>query len=770
VPDRLTQRLLVLMAILAMIIIHLGLNVGQLGEWWQIVEAAVQIAVFGTIGYYVRPENPLKSVVVVSMLIGAFLGHFALEQVIYSIRPRSGELLEGQFALALRSMMLAALPYCYDKRVTNLVSLSSLALVSIGVFLSVHWTVTAVSVFYAMVGVIWLVASYWDRLKGQFPEGTQSEIPRGASVGAIVVAAVLACLVVYLVGTDHATRALAGFMPSSGGSKTSDARSDGGVGDGEDLVRGTKDAMSFGPTESEVFLESQMPSIFDVFDDTYQGAVKKKSNMRKAVSLPPSMLEHRHSKVATTKSKGNDFSLLRQNGSRRQKSLDDRDAAALFFVKGRVPLHLRTHIYSAFDGTTLIAAEVQDKPTMLLTEDQSGHWFELSCPLPDSMIESAEQHLLKIINLKTERVPAPARLARFQIKDVDRRDMFAFTADGQPKMTVEFIPQMTVLRTESFLMAKQQLLSSNVKVKFEKSLIQLPDGHKDSFPKIRELAQKWAGNQPVGWEQVEAVCHGLQQHCQHDQNSSIETGDNPVELFLFENRRGPDYLFATSASLLLRELGYTTRIVSGFYADPTHYDAATWQTGVFSDDIHFWLEVSWDGKVWHPVEPTPGYELLWPKKTLWQHAVDFAYVMLTLCRQNWLVFVIALAFGLVAWALRRQVIDLFLQAAVAFSWFAEKRQRVLWTMRLIQIRACLLGVPRKAGQPVSAWLKSQTADSQDPLIHQFVSAIQWALYAGQNPCPVPDSALPKLCRTALRATAGASRITQISPQSIQELS
>ena len=49
--------------------------------------------------------------------------------------------------------------------------------------------------------------------------------------------------------------------------------------------------------------------------------------------------------------------------------------------------------------------------------------------------------------------------------------------------------------------------------------------------------------------------------------SSQRTRSDAVEYFLFESRRGPDYLFATSAAVLLRSLGYQTRVVSGLYAD-----------------------------------------------------------------------------------------------------------------------------------------------------------------------------------------------------------
>jgi hypothetical protein len=48
----------------------------------------------------------------------------------------------------------------------------------------------------------------------------------------------------------------------------------------------------------------------------------------------------------------------------------------------------------------------------------------------------------------------------------------------------------------------------------------------------------------------------------------------PVGHFLFESKRGASYQFATAATMMLRSLGYSTRLVSGFYANPERFDVA----------------------------------------------------------------------------------------------------------------------------------------------------------------------------------------------------
>ena len=90
-----------------------------------------------------------------------------------------------------------------------------------------------------------------------------------------------------------------------------------------------------------------------------------------------------------------------------------------------------------------------------------------------------------------------------------------------------------------------------------------------------------------------------------------------MSYFLFEQRRGDDYAFATAACLLLRSLGYPCRFVEGLYADPRRLDPKTQQTPVqMPGDLHTWVEVMLPGHDWIVVEPTPGFDVLGPEQSL----------------------------------------------------------------------------------------------------------------------------------------------------------
>ncbi|RCS54460.1 transglutaminase domain-containing protein [Bremerella cremea] len=723
--------------------LQLAISHGELGYWWQWLEVALVGAVAWLCARYMAPSDPIRDKRVMGLLLAVVAGHFVMEQVLYQTMPRAGQLFEGQMSLSLRNLMIASLAFRAEKRIANLATLTSLALMAVSVFMSVYWSVTICGIVYAVLGVGYLVTSYWERISGRFPEGTKSEIPRGAVGLAFCLAVFLAAAAIGIAGTNHATRALAGFMPSSGGNQISDSRSQGGVGDGDDLVQGTKDAMSFGPTESEVFLESKMPSLFDVFNDTYDAPIVKKTARQKAVSLPRSEMEHRHSRVATTKSKGNDFSLLRKNEARRQKSLDDKKSPALFYVKGRVPLHLRTTIYDHFDGVNLQAAESHQEPPIKLIKENGVPWYHVSCPLSDEHIHSTEEHLLKFINLKTDRIPAPARLARFQIKDVDREEMFGLATDGHPRITVDFIPQLTVMRVQSSLVSSPTLLGDYATSKFRQS-ISVPD-HEASIASIRELAHEWTSDLPPGWQQIAAVRDRLRSEYKSAPNSQLsEEVEFPVESFLLETKQGPDYLFATATSLLLRELGYSSRVVSGFYADPQNFDVGTWQTPVFKDNVHFWVEVSWDGKVWHPVEPTPGYELLAPRLTPWQrlHAVCLAAGKW--CVSNWIPLSIGAVLMVAVCALFKRLADVVLRLANRYVRFGSERNRVLWTAKLMQWRARLQGRRRPQGQTFTKWIQ----ECSQPISPEFIAATNWALYSPTLSCPLSHAEIGRVCDEA----------------------
>ena len=62
--------------------------------------------------------------------------------------------------------------------------------------------------------------------------------------------------------------------------------------------------------------------------------------------------------------------------------------------------------------------------------------------------------------------------------------------------------------------------------------------------------------------------------------------------------------------MLLRSLGYPTRLVSGFYADEDDLDRRSGFAALDADDLHTWIEVRLADGMWITVDPVPGQPML----------------------------------------------------------------------------------------------------------------------------------------------------------------
>ena len=61
----------------------------------------------------------------------------------------------------------------------------------------------------------------------------------------------------------------------------------------------------------------------------------------------------------------------------------------------------------------------------------------------------------------------------------------------------------------------------------------------------------------------------LRQHYAHDRLATAAPASiDVVADFLLGSRRGPDYLFASAAVVMIRSLGYPARLVSGLLRGP----------------------------------------------------------------------------------------------------------------------------------------------------------------------------------------------------------
>ena len=230
-------------------------------------------------------------------------------------------------------------------------------------------------------------------------------------------------------------------------------------------------------------------------------------------------------------------------------------------------------------------------------------------------------------------MPVPAQAwTRFRVGSVNRLDFFGWAQYGIIRMTDRTVPAGTVIDSEARTVDPRRLLSAPMPAQFGNQV-----DHHLSFlgsytitPEVTALAKSWVGGLPEGWCQIEAVIATLREGYTHDRSATASPGcTDVVTEFLLGCARGPDYLFASSTAVLLRSLGYPTRLVSGLYAAQGKFDPRTGHTPVTRDDVHFWVEVRLSDGLWVAVEPTPGYELMPPVRS-WSEL--FADALLALGR------------------------------------------------------------------------------------------------------------------------------------------
>ena len=260
--------------------------------------------------------------------------------------------------------------------------------------------------------------------------------------------------------------------------------------------------------------------------------------------------------------------------------------------------------------------------------------------------------------------------------------------------------------------------------------------------RLSRLARQWAAGLPRGWPQVAAVVTGLRERCRLDPGyrpADADAADRLAE-FLFGSRRGPDYLFASSAAVMLRELGYTTRLAGGFYAGPGDYDAKTGQAALTARAAHTWAEVRLPDQRWAVVEATPGYAVAGP---------DVPWIARAVVAARAHAAGLTAAFGLVGAAVvcRLRLVDAATAAVLRLLPGRTWSDRAARTLRLVELRARCAGRPRPAATTAGRWLRAM-ADAA--AVARFADIVTWAAYGPAAIGPWTAADVRAACDAAAR--------------------
>lgn len=636
----------------------------------------------------------------------------------------------------------------------------------------------SIVIAFASAATAWLFVSHWETVQARLQEKERGNSVRRLIGGGLLLLLGLG-IALWPNNSSRKVRSGPGWMPSSGGSLRPDDSARNGIGDGRFLVAGADRPQSFAPMEDAPFAQDDQPSIYDLFQEEY-GENRPAKQTDRGVPLPPELANRvkQHIEKRTQRA-SREFSTARNRPDDPGRKLDDIRSDALFYVAGRVPLHLRAEVFDLFDGTTWYPEE--PNPTAWpwqLVNSAGKPWLAISTQLSErSFLAEAETHAIKVVKLDTNVIPSPLFLHGVHIDYIDKPDLYVPGPGGQVALNRSQLPSLVPIHLASRPVDSSKLNPEKVTflpTRADQPTSVLPSNIDSS--QIRQLAEAWSVGQPRGWPQIEAIRQRLRIEYQLDPlwvpTAEERTG---VEQFLFESKRGPDYQFATAMAMLLRSLNYRTRVVSGFYASPAHYDTVREHTAVLPIDVHFWTEVLSGGSDWLTVEAAPGYEVLGPRLS-WTQVVA-AGMLATLNRllKQWVLLLILAGLGISLYFFRKLLVD----RANIVRWqlvkWMQPNKLLLATAALLQRRAELSRQPRSRSTTYHQWFHRLIRDCESARETEILKHLQRELdrriYAPANQAAALTSppAELALCKQAVKTfdLAWFQRLTEAPHSSLK---
>jgi hypothetical protein len=593
-----------------------------------------------------------------------------------------------------------------------------------------------------LLGILWL----WQdrgtqaaaRISAEVAPRRRSRLPvaPGVSVAACV-AIVAACVFSTSGRTAQGSR---GWFASSGGTLAGSELAGGGIGDGPDEAPADKNPRAAGFDASNVFVESDQASLYDALLENY-GQPSRVTKTPRMQMLRRSEINVGSGAVMEDLRLGKKFDLVRTPPS---SAAGDRPKPntppALAYVRGSAAPYLRLATYSEFDGSAWHggAAEL---PAGSIGKPSADRWFTAPPRGGGAALASEQQIEVRVGGAGLPVLPLPNNATRFRMGQFVRPDLFTERTDGIVRLTAREVPAGAVVEvayrpTAADLIANVQAAAAPRR-SAESAAATCSPVHAD----VRRLAAEWTTGVATPWQKVQGIVAGLHRHAVLDP-AAVAAADSadPVGDFLLHRRRGPAYLFASSAAVLLREAGIDARLASGLRVNRDRYNSELDQTPVLGEDLHVWAEIRLADDTWVEVEATPGLSAPYSHPPLHRRLTAVAHAA-----RQWLVHhALPVGTGNLAVALaavfRRRLMERIATVGVlASSTFRDDRSLVMATVRLLELRAECRGRPRPRGTPPSQWLRSQANPSSDDAA-KLAKLFAWAAYApAESPPPVRDA-------------------------------
>ncbi|MFN4182574.1 MAG: transglutaminaseTgpA domain-containing protein, partial [bacterium] len=121
--------------------------------------------------------------------------------------------------------------------------------------------------------------------------------------------------------------------------------------------------------------------------------------------------------------------------------------------------------------------------------------------------------------------------------------------------------------------------------------------------RVKELARRVAGSGSVSQKMTRLMDFLLQEYTYTLDVPKIPQGQDAVDFFLFESRRGYCEYFASALAVLARSIRIPARVVGGYRGGT--YDALSGDFLIYEKDAHTWVEYYLPGIGWAIADATP---------------------------------------------------------------------------------------------------------------------------------------------------------------------
>jgi transglutaminase-like putative cysteine protease len=120
----------------------------------------------------------------------------------------------------------------------------------------------------------------------------------------------------------------------------------------------------------------------------------------------------------------------------------------------------------------------------------------------------------------------------------------------------------------------------------------------------RDFVKQATLNSITPMARAQALEKAIGKQCKYNlEASKIADDEKLTDTFMFKNREGYCDLYATTMAEYARELGFATRVVSGYLVQEERTDSEGF-ISVSDDDAHMWAEIYFADVGWVPFDPT----------------------------------------------------------------------------------------------------------------------------------------------------------------------